>query len=389
MTSRAEAAAESLGPVPPRFERLEPALRLVREWAGDDALAIILGGSHATREAVWVELAGRAVTISDLDVYVIMPDPPAAAAARARWHSDLPGLTERLMAWGIAAPLEVAFTPPEGLARMAPRPAVLDLARSGRVVSGDPVWRERIPAWTARDIDAEERLLLVENRAFEMLDAHTILDGGTPLDALRRRHAVLKTALDLAGALCLASGHYPEGAAARVAWARGLSTVRLDPEPPWNEGIAWRSGEARNVPPAAAREEWQRTARCWAIVWGYLVGAGEATLAETVRIAARRARLRRRWRQAFTFRSRRGSGAPLLARLRHANAGTPQHRLNAAAAATVAELAGVGDGPGKWAAMVRPLGVLPADLDATAAAGALVRRWDAWVLDGQRTGSTT
>src|SRR5262249_12067536 len=126
--------------------------------------------------------------------------------------------------WGVLAPVEVAFVTFAGLARMPARPGTVELSRSGRVVAGDPGALARLPRWQPGAIGADERLLLLENRAFELLWADAAWTRGAT-DAglrLRARHAILKTALELAAARTLARGELPEGAAARVARAREL-----------------------------------------------------------------------------------------------------------------------------------------------------------------------
>lgn len=362
---------------------LSAALELARGWAGDDALALILGGSHATHEGVWVPHGGGMITVSDLDLYAVLPDPGAVAAAERRWRQDQPLSAERLASLGLAAPIEIAFTTPVGLARMTARPSTLELARTSRVVAGDPAWRERIPHWSPRDVPHEEVLLLLENRAFELLYAHALRTSPNPLDRARRRHATLKAALDVAGALCLLSGAWPEYPAARVAWARGLDAIRFERVPPWNEALAWRRGDAPSVSDAEERAEWLATATAWTQVWRRAMQDEERSV-EVIRRAANRAPLRRRLRQAIAFRPHRAAAPPLTVRLAHAWQGTPQHRLNAAAAATTHVLCGRFT-ESEWRDAIRTLGILDRHCPPDAAAGQLVRLWDLWMLDGQRT----
>jgi predicted nucleotidyltransferase len=145
---------------------LRPALARAVERAGPGLESLILSGSHATGEAVWAELDGHRVSLSDVDLYAIMRD--EAAAARARNGAPLASERER-REWGVLAPVEVAFVTLHGLARMPARPGTVELARAGRVVAGDPGTLARVPRWQPEAIGAEERLLLLENRAFELL----------------------------------------------------------------------------------------------------------------------------------------------------------------------------------------------------------------------------
>lgn len=381
MSPRIEAAA---GPSVLRASTLlDDALGLAVEWAGRDALAVILGGSHATREAVWIEHDGRRLTLSDLDLYAVLPDRGAVAAAERRRKQDHPMSPERLVALGLAAPLEITFTTPEGLARMVARPSSIELARSALVVSGDSGWARRLPRHDARDVSREEVLLLLENRGFELLSARTLHSSAQPLAPWRARHATLKAALDLAGVLCLLSGAYPEGAAGRVAWARGLDVLRFDVPPPWNEALAWRREPRRLAPPDAARE-WHAAAEAWCAVWRHVQGTDNTDPVDTILRTAARASLRRRIRRAIGFQSRGGRAPGLLARLSAVPAGTPAHRLNGAATATLFALTGAIEVP-RWESAMARLGFPAARTGLADSVRHLLVQWDHWVLDGQRT----
>src|SRR6185436_3631843 len=118
---------------------------------------------------------GRTVSLSDVDLYAVMRTEAAAAAARAD-RAPIASVRERLE-WGLQAPVEVAFVTLAGLAHMPARPGTVELARSGRVVAGDAGVLARLPRWAPAAIDAEERLLLLENRAFELLWADAAWAG--------------------------------------------------------------------------------------------------------------------------------------------------------------------------------------------------------------------
>jgi hypothetical protein len=373
---------------------LQGPLDIARGWAGSDRLALIVGGSHAAGEALWVTYEGRAVCLSDLDVYAVVRDSAAKQAAIARARSERAGLGARLLTMGLAAPLEVGFHTPADLAALPARPGTLELRRSGRVVDGDPAWRDRVPAWTARDVSSEEIWLLHENRAFELLWASSPASADPPgLGALRRRHAVLKCAIDLATVMALAAGEYPGSAAERVAWARPRwgrpGNPEGAPEPPWPAALAWRGGDAEALAPEAAAAERMRTVAAWVATWHGLAGRppDPSRPFASVLSMARRARLRRRLREALlpdvkTARMRHPGG-----RLRHALDGTPRHRLNAAATAVLMFEALGPDG--SRAAMERELNRvlrrLGVDVSGADRGADLVRAWDMGFLDGQRT----
>jgi hypothetical protein len=374
--------------------RLSAPLALARAWAGDP-LALIVAGSHASGSGVWAALGGRELCLSDLDVYAVVRDRAAQRAAEARARADRPGLRARLLGWGLAAPLEVAFLVPADLVHLPARPATLELARHGLVVGGDPVWRERVPRWEPADVSREEVLLLHENRAFELLLAWTSLGAGVPLARLQARHAVLKCALDVVRVEALGRGEYPEGPRALAEWAgrsgrfavggsgRAAFLALLE------TAVAWRNGPIGELDATGARDDWRTVAVAWVATWQARVGP---SYDDAIR-GARRARLRRRLRRALFWPTRSGLGPTLAGRVRYALRGTPQHRVNASAAILL--LAAAKEGwsgadpplPAQAKRSLAALGVVSAAArtDWTAAARAVVGAWDRWVLDGQRT----
>jgi hypothetical protein len=375
---------------------LGPVLDVARAWAGPGCLGLIASGSHASGEAVWIDHGGRRVSLSDLDLYALLPDARARAGAAARADAAREGLAARLLEHGLAAPLEVGFLTEEGLERLAARPGTIELRRHGRVLEGDPGLVARVPSWSARDVSREEVALLLENRAFELLWAWVAASRDDALASLQARHAVLKTALDLAAVRCLRSGEYPDGAAARVAWARKHAPAGTD-LPPWDEALDFRR---RPGAAPAFEHEWRRTARAWEAAWRECVADGAAgrTSFDAARTAAARAPWRRRLRQAIGFRPRsaRTAGPPLVARLARCGAGTPVHRLNASAATLVMlrrralERGDAGESAARDLAEARSviadLGVLDPALPPPEAAREALRLWDGWVLDGRRFG---
>ena len=390
--------ADRARPTEDTLDRIRGPLDLARAWAGGDRLALILSGSHASGEAVWVTHEEREISLSDLDCYAVVRDREAKRAARARAAQARPGLASRLLATGLAAPLEVGFYTPEDLAALPARPGTLALRRAGRVLEGDPALLARVPAWSARDVSREEVWLLLENRAFELLWAEAAPEAEPRLAALqnlRRRHAVLKCALDLASVMALAAGEYPEDAPARVAWARERWDRSRAPEPPWAEALAWREGRTALLAPGAARAEWLRTVTAWIAVWRTLAGdAGDPGKPfEAIGRVARRAPLARRLRRAWLPDASDAGLERRPRRLRRGLGGTSRHRLHAAAAAhLVWEAARAGPaGPGaggrdalerSYRDLLRGLGF---PLDPAGAARWLVCAWDRRALDGQRT----
>ena len=370
-------------------------LALAREWAPDPR-AVILSGSHASGEAVWVEHQGRMVSLSDVDLYVMLEDEAGCRDARARRGLALRGLAGRCLEAGLAAPLEAGFHTASGLARLPARPGTLELSRHGRVVRGEAKALDRVPRHRPGDVSAEEIALLLENRGCELLWCRPLLDSADRLDRLRGRHGVFKCALDLAGVTALLRGDYPDGHAARVAWAREHRPAPRDPEEReldrlWDLALAWRDTEPGARAPAEGDDEWRAAVRGWVRLW-WEVGARLAQPSERSAIArtlalARRARLRRRLREAVLPGGGNGPGRwPLLAK---ALGGTLRHRVHASAALLLLAAANGGARaipPPESRALAR-LGVVkhPAHSEWEPARRAVVRAWDRWLLDGQRT----
>jgi hypothetical protein len=392
---------------------LSAALEHVLEWAPAPR-AVILSGSHASGEAVWTEDAGRPLSLSDIDFYVLLEDEALCRAARMRQSAARGGLARRCLEFGLAAPLEAGFHTTQGLARLPARPGTIELARHGRVVHGDPRALDLVPRFGPRDVSFEETLLLLENRGCELLWCRPRLAAREPLERAKGRHAVLKCALDLAGVEALLAGEYPDGARARVEWARrngapARGAGARERDRLWDAALAWRAGDVVPLERAEGEEEWAMAARAWSLAFGEAsaqlggasarvgeaatrvgeaaaqLGAGAGTSEARVLEVARRARLRRRLRDALLPR---GNGPGRMARLERIGMGTLQHRVHASATLLLLGAAGgatSGALPPATAAALERLGVVPARAEWEAARRAVVTAWDRWLLDGQRT----
>ncbi len=362
----------------------------------DRAEAIILAGSHSSGEGVWASIAGRTVSLSDLDVYVVLADARAVHAARSRAETERDRLRGPLSSLGFVAPLELGFLSRAGLALMPAKPGVIELRRHGRVVEGDPGVLALVPAWSAHEVSAEERTLLLENRGFELLLAAPDA-ARDEMARLRARHATLKTALDLAGILALASGEWPDGAAARVQWARraGLDGLRASSpsgheEAPesldslWTTALDFRAAPL-GLAEAATALEWRQAVRAWCAVWsaGLTTHAHDPWTAILTRAA--RAPWRRRIRQALQRRA--CVGPDLRSRVRHLAAGTPAHRVHGSAAVLLHAAALSNDAPVMPAGALRALAALgiTREVEWERARSEVVRAWDTWFQSGQRT----
>jgi hypothetical protein len=372
----------------------------VQRVAAGELGALLLSGSHASGDAVWAVHEGRRVSLSDLDLYLVLTSDAARAAAMVRSDSARPAIAAAARAESLAGPVEISFLTVPGLERLPARPGTLELARHAKRIAGDAAVLRHLPGWSPADVSREERLLLLENRAFELLLAHPLLVSSGRLGEFKARHALHKTALDLAASLALDRGEWPDGARARVEWVRAHEVA---PPPAWEEGTAvfgpviqalwaeairWRESGAGDVEPSN-EGAWHAVARAWCAVWWKLAGPGAPGLHPyaLTRQLARRAPLRRRVRLAVVPEPA-GSGGGVASRIRHAASGTPQHRLNAAASALL--LAATRPGSAEAGAAIdaearRTLEALgfPA-ASWVDAARAITRAWNGWVLGGRK-----
>jgi hypothetical protein len=391
----AEPVTDFAGPGGRASGAIGEAVAVAREWAGEGLVALLLSGSHATGEGVWLEHEGRGITLSDADLYAVMADERACREGAARARAGRPAAAERLRRAGLEAPLEVGFLTRAGLARMGAKPGTIELARHGRVVAGDPGALAEVPRFAPRDVPAEETALLLENRGLELLAARPPAAARGPLERARALHGTLKAAADLAAVLALRAGELPDGTAARVAWARERAAAALAPvlSPDrlglpaelgrlWDDALAWRTGRAHAPTGDEAAGAWRSAVRAWCAVWDAGSGGTAREPWERALRSAARAPLRRRLRRAL---SAPAAGSPLR-RLALTLAGTPQHRVNASAAVLLAAAAASRSTP------ALPAGALRA-LHALGVSGAsgweeacrdVVRAWDAVVLGGQR-----
>jgi len=351
-------------------------------------LAIVLGGSRARGAGVRRTVGGESLALSDIDLHVVVADRSARRSTEARIAEGRGALTAELRACGLVAPCEIGVHTLGEWERLPARPATLELAARGRVVHGDPAWLDRLPRWTPRDVPAEEILLLLENRAFELIRAGR--DGTADgIDGLLAAHAQYKAALDLATVDRLAAGALESDPASRVTAARAARVARAEivPEPAWDRALAWLAGVTPDA--SARRADLDAIVDGWVDRWTALVlpGADPARFEVVARRAASRARLRRRVRLALLPES--SSPPPLAARLRFARVGTPQHRLNASAGAWLAadRLArrspATGELDARLAGILGRLGaVAPAHRDRVAER--LLEAWRREVLAGTR-----
>lgn len=377
-------------------ERLAPAIAQAVEWAGEGLQALVLSGSHATGEAVWFGPADTAVSISDLDLYAVMCDDAACDAARQRARAGRSAWADSPGAKALAGALEVAFVTREGLARMPARPGTVTLGRSAIVVWGDASVRDAIPHWEPAAVDAEERLLLIENRAFELLYAALAPTDG--LDAVRARHAVLKTALDAASARALARGEWPARVTTRIERARvaispavplALDGAWAGLEPLWEEALLWRARGAHAHIEVPLEPAWRAAVRGWCAVWWEVSGAWTRTSSAYGRAlaVARRGSIARRVRRSLAFHATQGPTAPVLDRVLRSFAGTPAQRIHGSAVVLLLAAA-----TGARPALPREASAALATLGVTRATGwdAAAREtfeaWDRGLHEGLRCG---
>jgi hypothetical protein len=406
MAPAAPGAGPALPSTPVAAGDLEPLIARAVEWllaraGAGSTRAVLLSGSAASGPAVWASTAVGPRMLSDLDLFVVVADEVVARRARATMRAGLGELRAALREVGLWAPVDAGFYTPADLERLPARPATLELAARARAVWGDASWLARVPRFQPSTIDHEERLLLLENRGQELLLARALLARGDEEGEWRAAHATHKSALDLATVLLLRSGAWHPDPAQRVAdagaaLAPGSMLVARAPALAelWGRALEWR--RAPRLAAGEAHRAWEDCVQAWCAIWLELCAggpAGEPDPYRWVEHVAARARWRRRLRQSASPPRAQGDPRPLprVSLVLTARAGTPRHRLNGCAAALLFATAETRPGPPalgpRAARSLRRLAPLrpPADSDWEAWSDAVVRAWDGWYLDGQRT----
>ncbi len=367
------------------------------------AQAVMLSGSVAAGEAVWVSLPEGRRILSDIDLYVVVKSAATQRQARAAARKEIGELGADARRLGLWAPIDVGFYRPEELQALPARPGTIELARLGRCVWGDPSVLARLGGRDTARVSMEEVLLLLENRGYDLLGAWGWLARGGAEGAWRAAHASLKSALDLASVLGLTRGRYAATAADRVVEAEAWLEPMGGPiagfasrfSNLWAEALAFRRSPW--LPAEGSARWWRDAVLAWTLVWLETTreqsGVSECDPYRRVLLVASRARWRRKIRLALEAPVD-GVTPPrlgLLRRLATARRGTPQHRLNGCAAALLLSAAeGQGGPPALGPRAARALRamapfetVLSCDWEAWLSL--VYRAWDRWYQDGQRS----
>jgi predicted nucleotidyltransferase len=394
------------GPAGSRDEGLEAALlarvlERVLAWAGGRVGAVFISGSVGRGEGVWASTRQGPRLLSDLDLYVVLADTATRERTRREAVAGMPALLSEARGLGLWAPIDAGMVTPADLERIPARPGTLEL-RGARCLVGDARLLDCVPRYLPADIPLDETLLLLENRAHELLLAWAWLARGGEEGAWRAAHMSLKSALDLAGVLGLLVGRYPAGEAERVreataALAEGgrLATCAPGLAPLWRRALEWRRRPA--APAGDAVGWWSEAVLAWTCVWLEATAHGrwaaEGDPYRRLRRVAARAPHRRRLRRALEAPPAGAAPAPaaLGTRLLGAWRGTPQHRVNACAGALLFSAAeGERGRPALGPRAARALAALapfaaPAGPEWEAWRARVVQCWDRWFLDGQRS----
>lgn len=190
--------------------------------------AVFAGGSVG-RDEVWARPEGETLVVySDLDLYVVMADEANERAVRdavAVVSSAVPAALDGVVFLrGVDAGV---YRMGDLLAQPA-RPGTVDWREHHRWLHGDRSLLESLAPSAQRSIAASEALYLLENRAWDALEA-VALAGGDARARERSRVQAAKVVLDVGAAHLIAEARFVSTYAERMAVLRSRTPSRLSP----------------------------------------------------------------------------------------------------------------------------------------------------------------
>lgn len=197
----------------------------VVEAAGADAVeTVFVGGSVARGEVAAYRSDEGLEVYSDVDLYVVLKDgadeeTARQAAREAALAVDVPEGVRLLSAADVGV-----YTKPDLLAQPS-RPGTAYLDSQHWLLYGNERVFAELSHHVGRDMDPREGLYLIENRLSELRRLPS--GSGAGAEGRLRRYTLLKTALDIAGALLVARGRYEPTLEARGA---RLAALAASPE---------------------------------------------------------------------------------------------------------------------------------------------------------------
>jgi predicted nucleotidyltransferase len=207
----------------------------VVEAAGADAVeTVFVGGSVARGEVAAYRSDEGLEVYSDVDLYVVLAegadeDTARTAARKAVATADVPEGVHMMSSADVGV-----YTKPDLLAQPS-RPGTAYLDSQHWLLYGSEGLFADLSRHVGREMDPREGLYLIENRLSELAR----LPATARRDAERRlrRYTLLKTALDIAGALLVARGQYEPTLEARGARLAALAASSEPLPDGWDDGL--------------------------------------------------------------------------------------------------------------------------------------------------------
>lgn len=150
----------------------------------EGVISIVLVGSFARGEDLWVEWEGQSRCLSDVEVLAVVEEESLRDLA---WRQDIERALKRALLVGIMGELfteganaigidmSVGFTTKPHLRRLKPHIFTLELKRFGKVIFGDPSVLDLIPDYTPADLSRIDALVLLCNRIVEQLKVYDVI----------------------------------------------------------------------------------------------------------------------------------------------------------------------------------------------------------------------
>jgi hypothetical protein len=204
------------------------ARELVARAPAGSIRAVFAGGSVG-RDEVWARPEGATLVVhSDLDLYVVMTDDADERAVRDAVAAVASALPEALDGVVFLRGVDAGVYRTGDLLAQPARPGTVDLRERHRWLYGDRSILESLAPSAHRSIAASEALYLLENRAWDALDAvaHALGDARA---IERSRVQAAKVILDVGAAHLIAEARFVSTYAARMAALRSRAPSRLTP----------------------------------------------------------------------------------------------------------------------------------------------------------------
>jgi len=246
-------------------------VRICREHLGDSIRVVILTGSMARNEAIFVHSQTGYQVLGDAEFLIVLNDgiplPSAKVAEALSARIQISFADENLV-----CPVSLSHCHAAYLRGLRPNIFSFELRECGEVISGQTGALSSIPRFSVSDIPLEDGWRLVCNRIVEQLALAAELTGTTDSLPISVYVQTMKLYLDMASSLLLFAGHFAPTYRRREELLRNLVTTDATAWPfPINpfarlvtQVTQWRVGESKTPPPPTF-EFWETAvfhARC-------------------------------------------------------------------------------------------------------------------------------